>query len=241
MSARPYPQPTTPWVMRQTWHDLLFMHWPVSIESLRPHIPPSLTIDKFDGQAWIAVVPFRMSRIAPHGLFPVPWLSAFPELNVRTYVIRDGKPGVWFFSLEAGNALAVQIARTWFKLPYFHAQMRCEQMQSVLSYASHRIHRNAPSANFIASYKPIAAPYDAQPGSLEYFLTARYCLYTTNAQGHVYRGEIHHAPWPLQLAQAAVEKNTMTDWLNISLPDVKPLLHFSRKLEVVVWPLERLA
>ena len=94
MSARPYPQPTTPWVMRQTWHDLLFMHWPVSIESLRPHIPPSLTIDKFDGQAWIAVVPFRMSRIAPHGLFPVPWLSAFPELNVRTYVIRDGKPGV---------------------------------------------------------------------------------------------------------------------------------------------------
>ncbi len=226
--------------MRQTWHDLLFMHWPVPIESLRPHIPPSLTIDTFDGQAWIAVVPFRMSDIAPRGLFPVPWLSAFPELNVRTYVIRDGRPGVWFFSLEAGNSLAVFIARTGFKLPYFHARMRLEQVPGTLSYTSHRIHRNAPPANFIGSYAPIAPPFDAQPGSLEYFLTARYCLYTADARGHVYRGEIHHPPWPLQLADAEVQANTMTDWLNIKLPDVSPLLHFSRKLEVVVWGLERL-
>jgi hypothetical protein len=181
--------------MRQTWHDLLFMHWPVPIESLRPHIPPGLTIDTFDGQAWIAVVPFRMSDIAPRGLFPLPWLSAFPELNVRTYVIRDGKPGVWFFSLEAGNSLAVWLARTFFKLPYFHARMQCEDKQSAreaaspgaapapasapggadssISYASHRIHHNAPDANFIGSYAPITQPFDAQPGTLEYFLTAR--------------------------------------------------------------------
>ena len=233
--------------MRQTWHDLLFMHWPVSAEVLRSHIPPDLKIDTFDGQAWIAVVPFRMSDIAPRGLFPVPWLSAFPELNVRTYVTRHGRPGVWFFSLEAGNALAVQIARTWFHLPYFHANMKCEQVLGIsevpdtLRYASNRIHRNAPPANFAAKYKPIAEPFDAQPGSLEYFLTARYCLYTSDSKGNIYRGEIHHAPWPLQLAEAEVMTNTMTHWLDITLPDVPPLLHFSRKLEVVVWGLERIS
>ena len=260
MSLRPYPQLTTPWVMRQTWHDLLFMHWPVSIESLRPHIPSGLTIDTFDGQAWIAVVPFRMSDIVPRGLFPVPWLSAFPELNVRTYVVRDGKPGVWFFSLEAGNSLAVFIARTVFKLPYFHARMQCipspvnsnlrgrDPLTQVIGgvgveglvYSSQRIHRNAPPANFSGNYSPIAAPFEAQPGSLEHFLTARYCLYTADTRGRVYRGEIHHPPWPLQLAQADVAMNSMTDWLHIKLPDVQPLLHFSRKLEVVVWGLERL-
>jgi hypothetical protein len=247
--------------MRQTWHDLLFMHWPVPIESLRPHIPPSLMIDTFEGQAWIAVVPFRMSDIAPRGLFPVPWLSAFPELNVRTYVIRDGKPGVWFFSLEAGNALAVWLARTWFRLPYFHAWMKLvrsatypgaspmatspeDENTSVISYWTHRlfniIHRNAAEAKFIGSYWPIASPFEAQPGSLEHFLTARYCLYTADRHGRVYRGEIDHPPWPLQLAEADVQTNTMTDWLHIKLPDVKPLLHFSRKLEVVVWGLEKL-
>jgi uncharacterized protein YqjF (DUF2071 family) len=205
-----------------------------------------------------------MSDIAPRGLFPLPWLSAFPELNVRTYVIRDGKPGVWFFSLEAGNSLAVWLARTFFKLPYFHARMQCESRQSAreaasigvapapasalggadasglessISYASHRIHRNAPAATFIGSYAPIAQPFDAQPGTLEYFLTARYCLYTTDAQQRLYRGEIDHPPWPLQLAQADVQTNTMTNWLHIKLPDVKPLLHFSRKIEVVVWGL----
>jgi hypothetical protein len=232
--------------MRQTWHDLLFMHWPAPVESLRPHIPPSLTIDTFDGQAWIAVVPFRMSDIAPRGLFPLPWLSAFPELNVRTYVIRDGKPGVWFFSLEAGNSLAVWLARTFFKLPYFHARMHCAEVprtlgaRGTLSYASQRIHRNAPTANFIGSYAPIAQPFEAQPGTLEYYLTARYCLYTTDKQSRVYRAEIDHPPWPLQLAQADVQTNTMTDWLHIKLPDVKPLLHFSRQLEVVVWGLQPL-
>ncbi|NJM40830.1 MAG: DUF2071 domain-containing protein [Anaerolineae bacterium] len=246
-SPRPYPAPTMPWVMRQTWHDLLFMHWPVPLEALRPHIPPSLSIDTFDGQAWIAVVPFRMSDIAPRALFPVPWLSVFPELNVRTYVIRDGKPGVWFFSLEAGNSLAVWLARTWFKLPYFHARMKLAPSPvptgEGLSYVSHRIHPNAPSANFVGSYAPIAPPFEAQPGSLEYFLTARYCLYTTDiadADGRVYRGEIDHPPWPLQLAKAEVRANTMTDWLKITLPDVKPLLHFSRKLVVVVWGLEKI-
>ena len=157
---------------------------------------------------------------------------------------------------EAGNSLAVFIARTGFKLPYFHARMECTRSaappgaasavsapggaDSSLRYLSQRIHRNASPAHFIADYSPIAAPFEAQPGTLEHFLTARYCLYTADARGRVYRGEIHHPPWPLQMAEAEVTANTMTGWLHIKLPDVQPLLHFSRKLEVVVWGLELL-
>ena len=115
---RPWPVPQKPWVMRQVWHDLVFAHWPVSVDQLRPLIPPGLQIDTYDGQAWIGVVPFRMSGIRPRLLPAVPWLSAFPELNVRTYVVADDKPGVWFFSLEAANLVAVTIARWWYCLLY---------------------------------------------------------------------------------------------------------------------------
>jgi uncharacterized protein len=235
---RPYPAPTSKPVMVQRWHDLLFMHWPVALELLRSHIPASLEIDTFDGQAWLAVVPFRMSNIYPRGLFPVPWLSAFAELNVRTYVIREGKPGVWFFSLDAANPIAVSIARNWFKLPYFNARMKCEENSRAISYSSHRTHRNAPSCDFVGTYKPVADVVIPKPGSLEYFLTARYCLYTADKKGNIYRGEIHHEPWPLQVADAKVEVNTMTDPIGMKLAG-EPLLHFSKRIDVKVWGLEQ--
>ena len=120
---RPYPPPNASHVMHQTWHDLLFMHWRVPAESLRQHLPTALSLDTFDDSAWIGIVPFRMSDVRPRFLPALPWLSAFPELNVRTYVTLDGRPGVWFFSLDAGNPLAVWIARAWFKLPYFTADI----------------------------------------------------------------------------------------------------------------------
>lgn len=237
---RPYPPPTAPYVMHQTWHDLLFMHWRVPVEALRAHIPASLQIDTFDGEAWLAVVPFRMSGIRPRYLPSLPKLSAFPELNVRTYVIKDGKPGVWFFSLDAGNALAVEIARRWFYLPYFHAQMQCQAVGEGIQYRSQRIHRKAPAAQLVAQYTPTSPPFEAQPGTLDYFLTARYCLYTHDAHGNVYRGEIEHPAWPLQRAHAEIEHNHMTEWIGIRLPNVAPLLHFVRKIEVVVWALQKL-
>lgn len=236
---RPYPAPTAKPVMYQRWHDLLFMHWTVSLELLRPHIPLSLEIDTFEGQAWLAVVPFRMSHIHPRGLFPVPWLSAFPELNVRTYVIRDGKPGVWFFSLEAANPIAVSIARNWFKLPYFNARMNCVESSTGISYSSHRTHRNAPSCDFVGKYKPITDVAIPKPGTLEYFLTARYCLYTADKSGRVYRGEIDHEPWRLQVAEAGVETNTMAEPIGVKLVG-EPLLHFSKRIDVKVWGLEKL-
>lgn len=218
------------------------MHWPVPVSKLRSLIPATLEVDTFEGQAWIGVVPFRMSDVYPLGAFAVPGLSAFAELNVRTYVIRDGKPGVWFFSLDAANPVAVQIARSWFKLPYFYAEMACRRMWAhdffEIAYASRRLHRGAGVAEFEARYGPIGPVFMAQPGTLEYFLTARYCLYTMDGQGAVLRGEIDHAPWPLQVAQAQVTRNTMTRWLGIDL-DSMPLLHYADRLDVVVWPLRK--
>ncbi len=236
---RPYPAPLAKPVMVQRWHDLLFMHWPVDATLLRSQLPRGLELDTFGGQAWLAVVPFRMSNIYPTGLFPVPWLSAFAELNVRTYVIKDGKPGVWFFSLDAANPVAVSIARTWFKLPYFNAQMRCEANGAGIRYSSRRTHKNAPRCSFVADYTPVSDIAIPAPGGLEYFLTARYCLYTADKACNLYRGEIQHEPWPLQVAEAKVQENTMTEPIGVTLSG-EPLLHFSKVIDVKVWPLEKL-
>ncbi len=235
---RPYPAPSAPFVMHQRWHDLLFMHWRVPAAALRARIPRELEIDTFNGEAWLAIVPFRMSGIRPRYFPGVPWLSAFAELNVRTYVTANGKPGVWFFSLDAANSVAVSIARTVFKLPYFNARMRCDAAPDQgIDYASTRTHRNAPPAEFAARYRPTGTVFEARPGSLENFLTARYCLYTADAHGRVFRGEIEHPSWPLQPAEAQTRVNTMAAAHGFALPDEPPHLLFARDIKVQVWPL----
>ncbi|MCC6904868.1 MAG: DUF2071 domain-containing protein [Anaerolineae bacterium] len=236
---RPWPLPEKPWAMAQTWSELLFMHWPLKPEVLRPLIPAALTPDTFDGEAWIAVVPFHMSHVHPRLLPAVPWLSFFPELNVRTYVKAGGKAGVYFFSLEAANPLAVSIARSLYRLPYFNAAMRCQKLPSgEVHYRSDRTHRGAPTAGFSGRYRPVEAVKLTTPGSLEHWFSERYALYTTDRTGGVYRGEIHHVQWPLQRAEADIERNTMTAGHGITLPDVPPLLHYADRIEVAVWPLE---
>src|SRR5262245_16832007 len=236
---RLWPLPSGPWVMAQTWLDLLFMHWPIPVEAMRGAVPAALPLDTYDGQAWIAVVPFRMTGVRPRLIPSVPRLSAFPELNVRTYVTLDNKPGVYFFSLEAGNPLAVEIARSWFHLPYFHAEMSLQD-DGDIHYQSHRIHQNAAPANFRGTYRPVGEVYHSRRGSLEHWMTERYCLYTIDSQQHVYRGEIHHLQWPLQPAEAQIEVNTMVQPHGLMLPDVPPVLHFARRLQVAVWPLKRI-
>jgi hypothetical protein len=226
--------------MAQSWHDLLFAHWPLPAELLRPHIPRVLEMDTFDGQAWIGVVPFRMSGVRLRGTPAVPWLSAFPELNVRTYVMADGKPGVWFFSLDAGNPVAVAIARSWFHLPYFRARMSFQERDGWIEYRSERTHRGVATAELQGRYRPIGTEFLAQRGSLECFLTERYCLYASDGKERVIRGEIHHAPWPLQIAEAEFEKNTMAEAAGFSLPQQKPVLHFVKRQDVVVWQPRRL-
>jgi uncharacterized protein YqjF (DUF2071 family) len=238
---RPWPLPRGPWIMKQVWHDLLFAHWPVSPQTLRPLIPPQLEIDTFAGQAWLGVVPFRMSGVRARGTPPMPGLSRFPELNVRTYVQRDGKPGVWFFSLDAANVLAVWAARKAFHLPYFFATMQCQEKAGWIHYQSTRKHRGAPSALLQANYRGIGETFNAQPASLEHFLAERYCLYTSDRRGRIIRCEIHHPAWPLQLAEASFHQNTMVAAAEISVAEPHPqLLHFARRQEVVVWPPQRL-
>ena len=165
-SHRPWPKPSGPWIMLQSWHDLLFAHWPIPIEQMRALIPAQLALDTFAGSAWVGVVPFRMSGVRPRGFPALPWLSAFPELNVRTYVRsrdpQNPKPGVYFFSLEAANPLAVWIARTTFRLPYFNADMHCHDDGSQIDYRSMRTHHNAPPARFVGRYRPTGELYAAQ-------------------------------------------------------------------------------
>lgn len=237
---RPWPLPAGPWIMAQTWHDLLFAHWPVPRASVEGLLPPGIMLDTFDGSAWVGVVPFRMSGIRLRGLPPLPGLSGFPEINVRTYVRVGNWPGVYFFSLDAASAIAVAAARRWFHLPYFRARMSAVTRAGQTRYGSRRIQRGAPPAEFRARYAPARDVALSPPGTLEHFLTERYCLYTVDARRRLCRAEIHHAPWPLQEAEADIELNTMAAASRIELPARAPALHFSKRLEVRVWPLARI-
>ncbi len=232
--------------MAQSWHDLLFAHWEVDPNALRELVPSSLDLDLFEEKgkrrrAFVGVVPFRMSGIRPRFCPPLPWLSAFPELNVRTYVTVDGKPGVYFFSLDATNFVAVALARAWFHLPYFNARMRLMPSDKGIRYSHHRTHRGANPADFIGSYGPVGEVYHAQPGSLDHWLTERYCLYSLDRRGNVYRGEIHHVPWPLQPARARIDVESTAAAAGIELlKGTEPLLHFAKRLDVIVWQPKRL-
>lgn len=248
---RPWPLPDGPWIMAQSWHDLLFAHWPIPIEVMRALIPPQLELDTYDGTAWVGVVPFRMSGVRPRFVPSVPWLSNFLEFNIRTYVrapnagdpaagdpAAESKPGVYFFSLDAANPVAVAIARAAFLLPYFNANMKLEtRADESLYYESHRTHRGAASADFVGTYGPTGPVYQAQAGTLEHWLTERYCLYSIGRKGQLFRGDIHHMPWPLQPAFAQIETNSMATASGIDLPDTEPILHFAKRLDVVVWPI----
>jgi len=238
---RPYPIPADPWALYMSWHDLLFMHWPVEESALRPLIPPALSLDTFGGSAWLSVTPFSMSGVRPRFLPSVPRLSNFPELNLRTYVTAEGKPGIWFFSLDAGNPVAVRLARATFRLPYFDAEMSCRVVGDEVRYRSVRTHRGAPGAKFAARYCPVGEPFESRPGALEYFLTERYCLYAANGRGNVRRGDIHHHPWLLRQAELETESLAMTEQIGVALPETDPLLHFSKHLDVLAWLPRRVA
>jgi uncharacterized protein YqjF (DUF2071 family) len=225
-------------IMHQTWGKLLFMHWRISEEALRPHIPHRLQIDTFDGSAWIGVIPFTMwdIRAFPPFLPPVPGLSRMHELNVRTYVHLDGVPGVWFFSLDANSSVAVFTARTFFHLPYFNAEMSLEQDGKKIVYSSSRTEDDAPAAEFAATWEiGETLPY-SHPDSLEFFLTERYCLYAARKE-ELYRCRIFHDPWPLQRATLSSCDSTMIESHGLPTPKGEPLLHYAEELSVDIWPI----
>ena len=232
---RPWKMPSQPWIMYQAWKDLLFIHWEIEVDEIKHLIPKGLEIDTFNGKAWIAVVPFMMRDVKPRYTFPVPGLSYFLELNVRTYVKLNNKAGVFFLSLEASNPIAVKIARKLFYLPYMDANMSANKKNGYFNYYSNRTHKNEPKAEFEVKYKPISDIISYTPDSIESWLTERYCLYSVNQKGQIYIGEIHHKKWNLQEAECQIITNTMTLCHGIKTPKTQPLLHYSKNIEVVVW------
>lgn len=231
-------RPEGPSLMRQKWGKLLFMHWPIDTEILRPLIPSQLSIDKFDGRAWIGVVPFTMWGIRASFLPPIPGTNAFHELNVRTYVHLNGVPGVWFFSLDAESRLAVWGARTFYHLPYFKAEMSLRQQGNSIQYHSRRTDDRGAPAQLAATWtigEPLA---QARPGSLEFFLTERYCLYSYRRE-QLYRSRIFHQPWPLRSAALDGYQSTMLKSIGIEELKGEPLLHYAEKLAVNIWPLRK--
>jgi hypothetical protein len=241
---RPWAPPDRRWVHAQRWHGLLFAHWPLPPGALRAAVPAALPLDTYEGQAWVGVVPFYLSGLRLRGLPPLPGLSTFPECNVRTYVTVEGKPGVYFFSLDATNALAVAGARL-LHLPYHVAAMAVRRgAGGWVDYTSRRLYpawSKGASAVLRGRYRPIGPVAPAAPGTLEHWLTERYCLYTADRAGRVTRLEIHHPPWPLQPAEADLARNTMTVPLGVPLPEVAPLLHYAHRQDVIGWAPERLA
>lgn len=225
--------------MRMVWHDLLFMHWKVDADQLRKQMPDSLELDTFNGEAWIGIVPFRMSGVSLRWLPDVPWLSKFPELNVRTYVIGpEGQRGVWFYSLDATNPVAVRGARWLYNLQYMDAKIdfrreRGSDCGSWIGYHNQRTHRGEPSAELNVEYRPIGPVYEAAHGTLLDWLTSRYSLFSANRKGQLFRGDIDHEPWQIRDAQAIVHANTMTNGIGVDIPDADPLLHFSCTTKVL--------
>jgi uncharacterized protein YqjF (DUF2071 family) len=234
---RPWPMPSAPWLMTQSWNSLLFAHWRVDVAEMRRAVPDVFDLDLFDGEAWLGVVPFYLTNVGVRAAPALPWLSAFPELNVRTYVRVADRPGVYFFSLDAGRRLAVAAARALLNLPYYAAVIRVEYHDAAVHYHSAR---RRGGADFNAVYEPTSAPLAASVGSIEYFLTERYCLYHYDRRGHRYRLEIHHRPWSLQVARAAITMNTMAAASHVALNGSPALVHFARRQDVIAWAPTRL-
>jgi uncharacterized protein YqjF (DUF2071 family) len=231
---RPWSLPTRPWVMGQTWDELLFAHYRVRATALRDVVPKGLEVQEHSGSGWIGVTPFVVTGLRVRGLVPLPLVSSFLELNVRTYVTRDAKPGIWFFSLDASSQLAVEAARRLYRLPYFRANITLRRQDGSILYDCSRGEGKA----FSATYRPAGEVFHAEDGSLEDFLMERYCLYAEH-EGRLFRADIHHRPWPLQPAEADISLNTMPPaGLRV---EGDPLLHFSARQDVVIWPLEGVA
>ncbi len=308
---RPWPRPPGRWTWRQSWRDLLFAHWPVPVAAVRALVPPGLEVDTFDGATWLGIVPFRMAGVMRRPLPDLPWISAFPELNVRVYVTRDGKPGVWFLSLDATRLPAVLAARTLFHLPYYWAHiditangdgfdyhcLRRASLPQVQSPSPREGLGEGPAqdplpiplpqgkgvqspspqeglgegraqdplpiplpqdegvrspspreglgegpgegaggrVSLVARYRPTSPIYKAAPGTLEHWLTERYCLYALSPGGTLYRTEVHHIQWPLQHAAADFDANTISAPGGLPISGPPALLHFARRIDVVVW------
>ena len=224
-------------VMYQSWGDLLFMHWQVPAGALRRLIPDRLEVDTYDGSAWVGVTPFTLWGVRPIFTPPLPFVSEFHEINVRTYVHLGGVPGVWFFSLDASSAVAVTAARTLFRLPYFYAEIDRERHNDTTVFSSSREGESGRAAYFGATWTTGGELPAAEPGTLEFFLVERYCLYTADGDT-LYSARIHHRPWPLREVRVETYRSSMVEAAGLERPAGEPLLHHGGPVDVEVWPPE---
>ncbi len=215
------------WLQRQEWRELLFAHWPLPAADMRKLIPAQLELDCFDGKAWVGIVPFRMTGIRFRWLPRLPWVSAFPELNLRTYVRYRGQPGVYFLSLDATNPLAVLVARRWFHLPYHRADIAFRREDDRIHYECHRRQADAPAAGLSVEYRPLGESRVAAIGSIEHFLVERYALFCIGKDEQVLTCRVQHPPWQLRAAEAEFHHNSLASAAGIMLPDTSPLLWYS--------------
>lgn len=234
-SHRLWPLPDIPWIITQTWNNLLFAHYPVDLKVLQSLIPDELTLDTYNGTGWVGIVAFRITGSRVRGVPPLPGMANFPEINVRTYVTIDEKPGVYFLSMDASNILVVGGARTLYHLPYVTSEMKVDYNHPFIKYKSNRLDNCGAALN--CSYRPISDPYNAPASSFEKWMAERYCLYTVNKRGELRRCDILHQPWLLQKAEANISLNTMLSSQGIPVESDKPILHFSKKKKVRMWPL----
>lgn len=247
-------------VMRQVWRHLAFLHWEVEAEAVRRLLPPGLEVDTWQGRAYVGVVPFTIAGTRTPLLPPLPVLSAFHEVNVRTYVRRAGEggasgagvgvrdPGVWFFSLDAASRLAVRGARIAYRLPYYHAKMAMTVSEGgdgsargapsagpTISYSSRRTGRHDGHPRIACAYRPIAPVAEAQPGTLEFFLAERYVLYSWDGR-RLRSARVHHPPYPLQVAEVTDLAETLVAAGGVPRPAAPPpLVHYASEVSVRIY------
>jgi uncharacterized protein YqjF (DUF2071 family) len=240
VTHRPWPIISQNWIIRQSWSNVLFIHWPISAELLRPHIPRSLEIDTFDGTAWMSVVVFVMEGIYLRGLSALSVTPKFAEINVRTYVHLDGKPGVYFMSLDVGDLASLMIAKRWYRLPYKAAQISFQKEGRTFLCQSLRKGKSNVPIGFHGNFIPLSGVYLSKKEMFDYWLTERYCFFSANKRGNIYGGEIHHQPWPLQKVEIEICRNSLFTPFQFDLSEEKTIAHFSKGLDTLFWNIKRL-
>ncbi|MBW8348799.1 DUF2071 domain-containing protein [Bacillus sp. IITD106] len=235
---RPYPLPSKYWIMRQKWRDVLFMHLPIKPEKLQPYIPSAIEIDTFDGYAWLGVVVFKIDGIYPRGFPPVSIRPAFPEINLRTYVRCNDKPGIYFLSLDVDDWTSYTLAKRWLHVPYHPAKISIQKKKQSYQFESIRNRNNQIICK--GSYTPLSGIYYPENMTLDHWLTERYCFFSNDIKSNIYCLDIHHTPWPLQKAVSDIYTNKLFSPFHFDLTDGTPIFHYSKGVDALVWNIKKL-
>jgi len=231
---RPFPLPDRPWVMRQRWDDVLFLHWPVPPNVLRPHIPDELELDLYDGTAWIGIVLFEVNGLRGRFFPPIPFANTFPEVNVRTYVKKNGKQGIYFFSLDTSNKLAIKAARTAYSLPYFYANVSLKRSETEVNFSSIRKERGMPRESLQVTYRPKGVEVPNEESSFQHWMAERYCQWTLFGN-ELFRTDIHHRKWVFESVDIELTLNTMAQYIPRDCFSKTPIAHYSGSKNTLFW------